>query len=783
MAILPQCPLWINDTTFKDLIDDLKSELSSNFEQVIVGMMTPTVLYDVQELRRAMKGAGTDEGCLIEILASRTPEEIRRINQTYQQQYGRSLEEDICSDTSFMFQRVLVSLAAGGRDEGNYLDDALVKQDAQDLYEAGEKKWGTDEVKFLSILCSRNRNHLLHVFDEYKRISQKDIEQSIKSETSGSFEDALLAIVRCMRNKPAYFAERLYKSMKGLGTDDDTLIRVMVSRAEIDMLDIRANFKRLYGKSLYSFIKSSIELRGSDAGEDAAHGFCYCPGGRKRKRSSGAFCYCHPDSETDEDEDEGDEQQRLLNTPRRKKLKSTSKYIYQTLFLNGENSDIKICALGEEWSLHKIYLCQSGYFSSMFSGSWKESSMNIIELEIPDQNIDIEALQVAFGSLYRDDVLIKPSRVVAILAAACMLQLDGLIQQCGETMKETINVKTVCGYYTSAGTYGLDSVKKKCLEWLLNNLMTHQSVELFKELSSSWELHLFDGQIRFPLVSCAHLISRAVFLMDQLLCITNWKVDAEVACDVYCTVYFEGTTFLETEQGKPFAPVFRHLRLQYIISDLASARIIEQDSLVPSEWLSSVYKQQWLAMLRAEQDSEVGPQEINKEELEGNSMRCGRKLAKDGEYCWRWTGFNFGFDLLVTYTNRYIIFKRNTLNQPCSGSVSLQPRRSIAFRSSRRHLGPSWVTEGSHLTCTSVTHKATSTGSEDEDQASLLVYLLKEDLEGKTEEEIEMMKLMGFASFDSTKGKKVDGSVNAYAINVSQKRKYRYAWPLCRVCT
>lgn len=42
----------------------------------------------------------------------------------------------------------------------------------------------------------------------------------------------------------------------------------------------------------------------------------------------------------------------------RKKLKSTSKYIYQTLFLNGENSDIKICALGEEWSLHKIYLCQ-----------------------------------------------------------------------------------------------------------------------------------------------------------------------------------------------------------------------------------------------------------------------------------------------------------------------------------------------------------------------------------------------------------------------------------------
>lgn len=39
------------------------------------------------------------------------------------------------------------------------------------------------------------------------------------------------------------------------------------------------------------------------------------------------------------------------------------------------------------------------------------------------------ALQVVFGSLYRDDVLIKPSRVVSILAAACMLQLVSMIKK------------------------------------------------------------------------------------------------------------------------------------------------------------------------------------------------------------------------------------------------------------------------------------------------------------------------------------------------------------------
>ncbi|KAM3925690.1 annexin A4 [Leptodactylus fuscus] len=242
-------------TVGKELEDDLKSELTGHFEKVILGLLTPITMYDVEELKRAMKGAGTDEGCLIEILASRSTEAIRNINTTYKLKYGKSLEDDICSDTSFMFQRVLVSLAAGGRDQSDKVDDSLAKQDAKDLYEAGEKKWGTDEVKFLTILCSRNKKHLLKVFDEYKKIAKKDIEASIKSEMSGHLEDALLAIVKCCRSKPAYFAERLYKSMKGLGTDDSTLIRVMVSRCEIDMLEIRSEFKKMYGKSLHSFIK------------------------------------------------------------------------------------------------------------------------------------------------------------------------------------------------------------------------------------------------------------------------------------------------------------------------------------------------------------------------------------------------------------------------------------------------------------------------------------------------------------------------------------------------
>ena len=44
--------------------------------------------------------------------------------------------------------------------------------------------------------------------------------------------------------------------MKGLGTDDSTLTRIIVRRADIDMRDIKAHFARKYGKSLQQTITS-----------------------------------------------------------------------------------------------------------------------------------------------------------------------------------------------------------------------------------------------------------------------------------------------------------------------------------------------------------------------------------------------------------------------------------------------------------------------------------------------------------------------------------------------
>ncbi|XP_049575406.1 annexin A5b [Syngnathus scovelli] len=238
----------------KDLIQDLKGELGGKFETLIVSLMTPPLAYDVTSLRNAIKGAGTDEKVLVEILASRTAHQVKDIVAAYRQEYDDDLEEDVSGDTSGHFKRLLVILLQANRQTG--IQEEKIQADAEVLFKAGEHKFGTDEQTFVTILGNRSAQHLRKVFDAYMKLSGYEMEESIRRETSGSLRELLLAVVKCARSVPAYFAETLYYAMKGAGTDDNTVIRVMATRSEVDLLDIRTEFRRMFACSLYSMIKS-----------------------------------------------------------------------------------------------------------------------------------------------------------------------------------------------------------------------------------------------------------------------------------------------------------------------------------------------------------------------------------------------------------------------------------------------------------------------------------------------------------------------------------------------
>lgn len=175
----------------KELIDALKSELGGHFEDAVLALFKPTVDFDAWALHDAMSGAGTTESTLIEIMCSRTNDEIKAIKEAYKRLYKKDLAKELQGETSGYFKRLLYSLAQHSRNEGDDVDDADAAADAQALLEAGEKSWGTDESRFNVVLASRSFAQLEKIFKEYSNISKKDIEQVIKSEMSGSDFDCL----------------------------------------------------------------------------------------------------------------------------------------------------------------------------------------------------------------------------------------------------------------------------------------------------------------------------------------------------------------------------------------------------------------------------------------------------------------------------------------------------------------------------------------------------------------------------------------------------------------
>ena len=244
----------------KDLIEDLKSELSGKFEDAMIALFKDPIEYDAECLNNSMKGAGTDEGCLIEILASRPSWLLEKIKTKYKEMYNKELEDDVKNDCSGDFQKILIGLLNCKRSYSKEVNkeqcETLVKQ----MHEAKEENWLIDNEQdfFYKYIMLSSPKELSQVSRIYYKIYGTTILDGIDKKYNGNAKELLNAILYSQISPSEYFAKKIKKAIEGFGTDNKTLIRILVTRCEVDMNIIKRYYKQLFNKDMIEDIKNDI---------------------------------------------------------------------------------------------------------------------------------------------------------------------------------------------------------------------------------------------------------------------------------------------------------------------------------------------------------------------------------------------------------------------------------------------------------------------------------------------------------------------------------------------
>lgn len=247
----------------RNMVSDLEKETSGYFEKGLVQIARGPLTGDCYTLYDAMKGLGTKEAALDDVLIGRSNADINAIKAEYQRVFKKSLEADLRGDLSAGTEQMYMMIISARRSEDSApVIPQQIDADVTELNKAIGNIISKNSAQVCDILITRNDNQLRAIAQGYQQRFHTPLAKVIVDKFSGHMEDALTLLLARAINRPEAEATRLEEAMAGMGTKDDLLVQRVV-RCHWDqnfMRQVSEAYKRKYGKTLVKRIEG--ETRG-----------------------------------------------------------------------------------------------------------------------------------------------------------------------------------------------------------------------------------------------------------------------------------------------------------------------------------------------------------------------------------------------------------------------------------------------------------------------------------------------------------------------------------------
>jgi len=249
----------LDDKDRHDLLRDFKNELGGGLENLVLPLYMIEGEFDALLMEKAMRGVGNDVEVLNEILCTRSNAQIKAMKLAWKEKVNtrQSLEDRVSDETKKFFglthyHNLCLRLLEARRPVCAEPNEQQVQADAEELNRVllERSNINTAEAKFVEVFTERSWPHIRALIGAFETVSKKwTLDGAICHEfgESSNTVRALRVLIEFSTDPYDFWAKRLRDSMKGLGTDDSKLIRIVVSRCEVDMANIVQVFGRKYG--------------------------------------------------------------------------------------------------------------------------------------------------------------------------------------------------------------------------------------------------------------------------------------------------------------------------------------------------------------------------------------------------------------------------------------------------------------------------------------------------------------------------------------------------------